>query len=223
MIEQPKVSSGKKEAEVVQMKNDTNEKDLVYNVEEDEMEAEQKEEEIEEKEEEEEEEEKNAILHGLGSKNMNLKEEVVPVLNSGAEKNDDHIGKEKSLWLKNVPVMDEMFNNPEITTPTISIQHVEWESKRTTCTSSATRMTESVVKEPETPIESKGCKGLNVDGKELMGVVKKKSSPKILSDIIICLVDYPELVDSNTMKKWKEVLVNVKCSTLDQCVHVHLI
>ena len=223
MIEQPKVSSGKKEAEVVQMKNDANEKDLVYNVEEDEMEAEQKEEEIEEKEEEEEEEEKNAILHGLGSKNMNLKEEVVPVLNSGAEKNDDHIGKEKSLWLKNVPVINEMFNNPEITTPTISVQQAEWETKRTTCTSSATQLTESVVKEPETPIESKGCKRLNVDGKELMDVVKKRSSPKILSDIIISLVDYPELVDSNTMKKWKEVLLNVKCCTLDQCVHVHLI
>ena len=88
----------------------------------------------------------------------------------------------------------------EVPTPSIPLQRLELRRKRSL--SAVAQLAERENSEqPETPVECERKKRRE----ELMDVTRRESAPKILSDLVLCLVDYPQLMDSQTMEKWKEV------------------
>ena len=113
-----------------------------------------------------------------------------------------------------VPVVDEPLFGGDLPTPTIPLQpEVLGRRKRTSSLAQLSDRDEVV--QPETPREmeegmvlgEKGTGGMMVGQKLDITVSKRRreSTPQILAGLVFCIVDYPQLMDSPTMDKWKEV------------------
>ena len=102
-------------------------------------------------------------------------------------------------------VVDEAPFSADLPTPTIPLQPQVWERRKRTSSVPQLPDRDEVV-QPETPRESEG----GVVGKEKPDFTaskrrRKESTPQILSGLVFCVVDYPQLMDAPTMEKWREV------------------